>query len=97
MADGQAYSELGSVMDELARRRNVRGPYNVGGYVWEKTGRGPKPNKRGQASSAWSQIFYGESHPKTDTVKAFVDAFELTPEERRWLADVYLFRGLIAA
>lgn len=91
MADGQEYSDLGKVMDELARKRNIRGPYNVHKYVRAKTDQGPRHG------SAWSQIFHGESHPKPPTVKAFVDAFELTDEERAWLADTYLFRGLVAA
>jgi len=91
MSDGQAYSELGNVMDELARKRNVRGPYNVGKYVREKTGRGPKQG------SAWSQIFYGKSHPTPQTMRAFTDAFELTKEEVDALARAYMFRGLIAA
>lgn len=88
MSDGKPYSDLGQVMDELARKRNVRGPYNVGSYVRERTGRGPK------SGSAWSQIFYGESHPASKTMQAFVDAFDLTDKEVNALARAYMFRGL---
>jgi hypothetical protein len=86
MTEGKGYSDLGDVMDAIARRHNVRGPYNVGNYVLAKTGKGPK---RG---SAWSQIFYGQSHPTQKTMDAFLDAFPMTEEEVSALARAYLFR-----
>lgn len=86
MSKGRPYSELGKVLDELARERHVRGPYRVAHYVREKIGRGP-------GGSAWSQIFLGESGARPETIQAFTDAFELDEEERARLARVYLFRG----
>lgn len=88
MSGGKPYSDLGKVMDALARKRDVRGPYNVGKFVREKTGTGPR------SGSAWSQIFYGESHPQPKTMRAFTEAFELTDEEVGALARAYMFRGL---
>lgn len=88
--DGKQYSELGDCLDTLARRRNVRGPYPVARFVRERTGEGPK-------GSAWRQFFVGDARPKPVNVKLFCAAFDLTEEERRWLADVYTFRGLGAA
>jgi hypothetical protein len=75
------------MLDALARSRDVRGPYNVGTYVREQTGRGPQAH-----SSAWSQIFYGEVVPKPQTITAFRDAFKLTEDEEARLALLYTFR-----
>lgn len=91
MADGRPYSDLGQVMDDLARTRNIRGPYNVRNFVRAKTGEGPR------SGSAWSQIFYGESHPMPKTMQAFTQAFELTEEEVDALSRAYMFRSRIAA
>lgn len=95
------YTALGNVMDEIARRRGIYGPYNVGKFVYEKTGRGPKTNKRGQGSSAWSQIFHGETEAKVTTMRAFIDSMELidplTEEEQARLFREYLSRGQLAA
>ncbi len=83
---GQDYSELGQVLDDIARSRNIRGPYRVAKYVKERTGDGP-------GGTAWSQFFTGESRPKPRSVQLFALAFEITEEERQHLANVYLFRG----
>lgn len=91
MADGRPYSSLGKVMDELARKRNIRGPYNVGNYVRATTGEGPT------SGSAWSQIFYGESHPMPKTMQAFTRAFELGEEEVDALSRAYMFRRQFVA
>lgn len=92
MSNGREYGRLGQILDELARSRNIRGPGKVARYVREKTGRGPN-------SSAWWQIFYGETkQPKSEVMELFADAFELTPEERGRLALVYTFpEPLVAA
>ncbi len=90
MANGKPYSDLGAVMDELARKRNVRGPYNVCRFVRDRTGMGPK------SGSAWSEIFYGKSHPTPATMKAFTEAFELSEGEVDALARAYMFRGVTA-
>lgn len=88
MGVGSEYTELGNVLDELARQRNVRGPYNVANYIREKMGHGPN-------GSAWSQIFRGVTkHPERENMLLFTLAFELTAEERRRLANAYLFLGL---
>jgi hypothetical protein len=87
------WSELGKAMDALAKESaGVSGPYNVGKYVWEKTGRGPGLDKRGRGSSAWSQIYRGETECSHETMRAFVEAFELTREQRAPLLEVW-FRG----
>lgn len=93
--------ELGNVMDEIAQRRGYDGPYNVGKYVYEKTGRGPKTSKKGQGSSAWSQIFHGETEAKVTTMRAFIEAMELveplSEEEQARLFQEYLSQGQLAA
>jgi hypothetical protein len=72
-------------MDALACQRTMRGPYSVGRFVRQRTSAGPKHG------SAWSQIFYRESHPQQDTIRAFAEAFELTGTERQRLAYTYAF------
>ena len=78
------YSELGKMLDALARERDIRGPYEmsrslrgVAGY--EITGQ------------ALSKYLYGKSSPKPAFVKAFADAFELTAQERAVLAWTYTY------
>lgn len=87
MANGKPYSELGEVMDEIARKRNVRGPYRVGNYVEMVMGESP-------VGSHWSQIFYGQRHPSTQVMHLFMNAFgvERESEEGVRLATAYLFR-----
>ncbi len=85
MSNGREYGRLGQVLDGLARSRNIRGPGKVARHVKEKTGRGPN-------ASAWWQIFYGETkQPRSEIIELFAEAFELTTEEKRWLAWVYAF------
>jgi hypothetical protein len=85
LASNAKYTELGECLNRLAERRNIRGPYNVAKFVRERTGEGP-------IGSSWSQIFRGETaRPQPATLHLFVEAFELTEEEKRKLADVYLF------
>ncbi len=78
------YSELGKLLDALARSRDVRGPYNIALHVNSVTGH----NVSGQAVSKY---LYGEYLPKQAFIRAFADAFELTPQERSELAWVYVY------
>jgi hypothetical protein len=79
------YSPLGNVLDRLAAKRNIRGPYNVGKYVRVKTG------GKGPGESAWSEIFRG-SHPRPGAIEAFTEAFELSDAEKAELAWIYTFQ-----
>jgi hypothetical protein len=89
--EGKPYSELGEVLFRLAAKQNIRGPHRVAHYIRRKTGQGPSP-------SAWQQIFTGETqNPKRSTIRLFVEAFELTEDEKDEVALVYLFRGLEVA
>ncbi len=78
------YSELGKLLDSLARRQNVRGPYNIARYVEEVTG-------YAASGQAVSKCLYGKSLPKQEFIEAFADAFGLTPQERSELAWVYTY------
>ena len=78
------YSELGKMLDDLARDRDVRGPYNIAHYVQSRTGY--------EASGQMvSQYMYGRSFPKREFIEAFAEAFELAPQERGKLAWVYAY------
>ena len=89
MAD-KPYGQLGAVLDEIARRRNVRGPYRLGRYIVEQTGEGP-------GGSHWSQIYYGQKDPSPKAMKRFALAMDLTKGEEEKLATAYLFRRVAAA
>ena len=80
------YSELGKMLDDLARERDVRGPYNIAHYVQSLTGY----EASGQVVS---QYMYGRSFPKREFIEAFAEAFELTPRERGRLAWVYAYNS----
>jgi hypothetical protein len=81
---GRPYSELGKVLDQLARSRGVRGPKAIAAYVKEKTGDGP-------GLSGWGQILHGDFTPTRKTVRLFGEAFELDEEEQTRLALTYVF------
>ena len=83
-AKDEPYCELGKMLDDLARDRDVRGPYNIAHYVQSITGY----EVSGQMVS---QYMYGRSFPKREFIKAFAEAFELTPQERGKLAWVYAY------
>ncbi len=83
-AKDKPYCELGKMLDDLARERDVRGPYNIAQYVQSLTGY----EASGQIVS---QYMYGKSVPKREFIKAFAEAFELTPQERGELAWVYAY------
>lgn len=70
-------------MDELSRKRNVRGPYNVAKYIRAALGGDYDGVVTG---SHWSQIFYGENVPSREVLVAFTEAFELSEEERGLLS-----------
>ncbi len=80
----RAYSELGKLLDALARNRDVRGPYNIAYYLEDVAGY----EVSGQAVSKY---LYGEFLPKHAFIRAFADAFKLIPEERRELAWLYTY------
>lgn len=77
-------------MDEIARRRNVRGPYNLAEYIEERTGESP-------GGSHWSQVLYGKKDVSPKAMKRFALAMDLTKEEEEKLATAYLFRRVAAA
>ncbi len=78
------YSELGKMLDDLARERDVRGPYNTAYYIQNVTG-------YKVSGQVLSKYLYGEYVPKPGFVRAFAEAFELTPQERGKLAWVYAY------
>jgi hypothetical protein len=78
------YSELGKMLDELARERDVRGPYNIADHIQKVTG-------YEVSGQVLSKYLYGENVPKPEFVRTFAEAFELTPQERGKLAWVYTY------
>ena len=78
------YCELGKLLDNLARDRAVRGPYNIAAYLKDAAGY----EVSGQAISKY---LYGHSQPKQEFVEVFADAFRLTPQERAKLAWSYAY------
>lgn len=82
--DTKPYSELGKLLDSLARRQNARGPYNIARYVDKATG-------YAVSGQAVSKYLYGKSLPKQEFIEAFANAFALTPQERSELAWVYTY------
>ncbi len=87
---GKPYSELGKMLDAVARERDVRGPYNIAHYVQDVTG-------YGVSGQAVSKYLYGELMPKRRFIEAFAEAFVLTPQERAQLAWVYAYGSLSGA
>ena len=79
-----AYSELGKMLDDLARERDIRGPYNIANHLQSLTG-------YKVSGQVLSKYMYGRSFPKPEFVRAFTEAFELTPQERGKLAWVYTY------
>ena len=83
---GKPYSVLGKMLDNLARERDVRGPYKIAHYLQSLTGY--------EASGQMvSRYMYGNSFPKREFIEAFAKAFELTPQERGKLAWVYVYNS----
>ncbi len=81
------YSELGKLLDVLARSRNVRGPYNMAQYLNDVT------SYRVSGQSV-SKYLFGTNEPKRAFLVAFADAFELTEQERAELAWVHAYGSL---
>jgi hypothetical protein len=78
------YCELGKLLDNLARDRAVRGPYNIAAYLkvaadYEVSGQ------------VISKFLYGHSRPKQEFMGVFAEAFRLTPQERAELAWGYAY------
>jgi hypothetical protein len=78
------YSKLGELLDTIARKRNVRGPYSVAKRVTDTNG----SQISGQGVS---RLFYGENYPRPSFIAAFAQAFELSIEERDRLAWLYTY------
>ena len=78
------YGELGKMLDDLARERNVRGPYNIAYHLQSLSG-------YEVSGQVLSQYMYGRSFPKREFIAAFAEAFELSPQERGRLAWVYAY------
>jgi hypothetical protein len=78
------YSELGKMLDILARDRDVRGPYNIAGHIENATG-------YKVSGQVLSKYLYGRSLLKREFVQAFAEAFALTPQERGKLAWAYTY------
>ncbi len=78
------YCELGKLLDNLARDRAVRGPYNIAAYLKDAA----DYEVSGQTISKY---LYGHSQPKQEFVGVFADAFRLTPQERAKLAWSYAY------
>ena len=82
--NGRPYSALGEVIDELARKRNVRGPYPIANYMKAHLGEAPT----GWAVSKW---MYGDSRPTRENMQRFSDAFELSKREKVTLAFAFTY------
>jgi hypothetical protein len=81
------YSELGELLDTIACKRNVRGPYLVAKHLTDATG----CQMSGQEVS---RLLYGESYPRPSFIAAFAQAFGLSIEERDRLAFLYTYGEL---
>jgi hypothetical protein len=85
------YGELGNILNDIAHERGVDGAYRIANHVQQKTGQGP-------TGSAWYQILRGETkQPERKNIMLFIEAFEVTGEERQALMNAYLFQGLAPA
>jgi hypothetical protein len=82
------YCELGELLDELARKRGVCGPYLIAQHVEEAT-------DFAIPGSSVSAFLYGDSRPKVGPtggfLSAFAEAFSLSDEERQQLAMTYSY------
>jgi hypothetical protein len=72
--NGRPYSALGEVLDELARKRNVRGPYGIASHMQARFPEAPS----GVAVGKW---MYGDASPTRENLRRFADAFELSEGE----------------
>ncbi|MCA1718254.1 MAG: helix-turn-helix transcriptional regulator [Actinobacteria bacterium] len=81
---GRPYSALGEVLDELARKRDVRGPHRIANYVKARFPDAPS----GVAVSKW---MYGEASPTPENVRRFAEAFELSEGEKTTLSFAFTY------
>jgi hypothetical protein len=81
---GRPYSALGEVLDEMARKRNVRGPNRIANYMKARVGEAPT----GTAVSKW---LYGDSRPTRENMQKFADAFELSKREKITLSFAFTY------
>jgi hypothetical protein len=72
------------MLDDLARERDVRGPYNIAHYI-------ENVSEYKVSGQVLSKYLYGEYVPKREFIRAFAEVFELTPQERGKLAWVYTY------
>lgn len=89
------YSDLGKIIDELARARNVKGAKAIAEAVadYEKDSLGLEEGKRkAPGRSAWQHILYGDSWPSPRTMTLFRYAMGLEEDEYTRLAVEYAFR-----
>jgi hypothetical protein len=82
--NSRPYSALGEVLDELARKRNVRGPYSIANYMKTRVGEAP-------TEAAVSQWMYGDSNPTRENMHRFADAFELSKREKITLSFAFTY------
>ena len=82
--NGRPYSAFGEVLDELARKRNVRGPYMIANHMKARFPEAPT----GMAVSKW---MYGDASPTRENVQRFADAFELSKGERITLSFAFTY------
>jgi transcriptional regulator with XRE-family HTH domain len=82
--NSRPYSALGEVLDELARKRNVRGPHAIANYIKSRLGEAPT----GTAVSKW---MYGESSPTLENLRRFAEAFELSKREKITLSFAFAY------
>ena len=78
------YSAFGEVLDELARKRNVRGPQRIANHMKARLGEAPT----GAAVGKW---MYGDSRPTRENMQRFADAFELSKTEKITLSFAYTY------
>jgi hypothetical protein len=81
---GRPYSAFGEVLDELARKRNVRGPHSIANYMKARVPEAPS----GVAVSKW---LYGDSSPTPESVRKFAEAFELSKGEKITLSFAFTY------
>ena len=82
--NGRPYSAFGEVLDELARKRNVRGPQRIANHMKARLGEAPT----GAAVGKW---MYGDSRPTRENMQRFAYAFELSKTEKITLSFAYTY------
>ena len=82
--NGRPYSAFGEVLDELARKRNVRGPQRIANHMKARLGEAPT----GTAVGKW---MYGESSPTLENLRRFAEAFELSEREKITLSFAFAY------